>query len=247
MSDKDPIKPIVILEVKPQTGKSGNELKDCFFMPSEIEGFYNFLDKHGRTLATGVSSDSSFPFLLDGHAWTIEMGRMTDVHAHGSWSNSAPAPIGSGPAAEQDGSFQASSSGGAEPDAITESVSATTPTGACVIDGVSGTSDKDKLRECYFVQSGTTWNLYNKHGVLLQSGISSGNDFTFNHDKNPGNNNTISWTVTSFTISTQDSITTASGNWTNNDPSIVDEQSGSFQASSSGGAGEGEMASGASA
>jgi hypothetical protein len=252
MSDNDPLKPvrrpIVIDEVREEKGKTGRDLKHCYFLPTDIKGFYNFFDEHGRTLATGVSSDKPFPFLLDGHAWTIQMGTINDLVASGSWTNNAPAPInpGSGPAAEQDGSFQASSSGGVEPDAMAEDVADTPPSNAVVIEGVEGTSDKDKLKGCYFLASGGAWNLYNKKGGVLKTGISSGNDFSFDHDKD-ANNTTITWTVTDFVISTQDLITTASGNWTNTDPTIVNEQSGSFQASSSGGIGEGEVASGASA
>ena len=123
MSDNIPIKPIeeriVIHKVHDETGKSGKDLKNCFFLPTEIEGFYNFFDRHGRTLATGVSSDNPFPFLLDGHAWTIQMGKIDDSFAHGSWTNSAPTPLGPGSDAEEDGSFQASSSGDVETEAET--------------------------------------------------------------------------------------------------------------------------------
>ena len=251
MSDKDPIKPIrepiIIDQVHAERGKSGNDLKHCFFLPADIDGFYNFFDEHGRTLATGVRSGTSFPFLLHGHAWTITLVDISHFVASGGWNNNAPAPIGyPGSDAEQDGSFQASSSGGVVPDAITENVSATPPSNAVVIEVVTGTSDKDKLKGCYFLASGGAWNLYNKKGNVLKTGISSGTDFSFDHDKN-GNNTTITWTVTSFVISTQDLITTASGNWTNTDPTLVNEQSGSFQASSSGGVPTDEVASGASA
>jgi hypothetical protein len=250
MSDNDPIKPIrqpiVIDQVHEVKGKSGNDLKRCFFLPTDIHGFYNFFDEHGGTLATGVSSGTPFPFLLHGHAWTITLGAITHQVASGGWNNNAPAPIGPGSGAEQDGSFQASSSGDVERDAIAYDVADTPPTNAVVIGGVEGTSDKDKLKDCYFLASGGAWNLYNKKGGVLKTGIQSGDTFSFDHDKN-GNNTTISWTVTSFVISTQDSITTASGNWTNTDPTLVNEQSGSFQASSSGGIPTGEVASGASA
>ena len=250
MSDKDPIRPIrqpiVIDQVHEGTGRSGNDLKRCYFLPTDMDRFYNFFDEHGSTLATGVSSGTPFPFLLHGHAWTITLGDITHFVASGSWNNNAPAPSGgSAPDAEQDGSFQASSNGGVETDAITENAAVAPPAGAVVISGVSGTSDKDKLKDCYFLANGTSWDLYNKNGVLLKSGITSGNGFTFDHDKN--NNITISWTVSNFVISTQDSITTASGNWSNTDPHITDAQEGTFQASSSGGVDTGEVASGASA
>ena len=250
MSDKNPIKPIrqpiVIDQVHAERGKSGNDLMRCYFLPADVDGFYNFYDEHDRTLATGVRTGTSFPFLLHGHAWTITLGDISHFVASGGWNNNAPAPIGEpGIGAEQDGSFQASSNGGVVPDAITEDAAVAPPAGAVVISGVSGTSDKDKLKDCYFLANGTSWDLYNKNGVLLKSGITSGNGFTFDHDKN--NNITISWTVSNFVISTQDSITTASGNWSNTDPHITDAQEGTFQASSSGGVETGEVASGASA
>jgi hypothetical protein len=247
MSDKDPFKPIVIDVVKEVKGNSGKDLKHCFFLPAELKGFYNFFDEHGRTLATGVKSNESFPFLLHGHAWTINMINITDEFANGSWSNSAPTPLvppypNPGSGQEQEGSFQASSGGGADTDAITESVTANPPLGAIVIDKVTGNSDKDKLKGCYFTVSGTTYNLYNKNGKLLQSGISNGTNFSFNHDKAPGGSNDIAWTVTNFFISQA----AASGNWSNPD-SPLGVQEGSFQASSGGGMGEGEAAAGASA
>ena len=105
----------------------------------------------------------------------------------------------------------------------------------------TGTSDKTKLDGCYFmaVVAGTppttTYTLYNKHGVVLKTGLTSGNDFTFDHDKqNPSNPSSpkINWQITSFVISS----TAASGNWSNDDPSLdAGPQSGSFTASSGGG------------
>lgn len=120
MSDNDPMKPIrkpiVIDHVDDSRGKSGQDLKRCFFLPSDVKGFYDFFDEHGRTLATGISSNNPFPFLLHGHAWTIQMGLINDLVASGGWNNNAPAPLGPGSSGEQDGSFQASSSGGVQAD-----------------------------------------------------------------------------------------------------------------------------------
>lgn len=240
MSDKKPIKPIVIDEVKEVKGKSGIDLKYCFFLPTEIEGFYNFFDEHGRTLATGVSSNKPFPFILDGHAWTIQMGDINDQVASGNWSNSAPTPINpphtdpnSGD--EQEGSFQASSGPGVPAGDEDESVSAEPPPGAIVIKGVLGTSDSDKLKGMYFMPDGNTYNLYNKKGKWIESGIQSGIVFTFQHDSfmsGGGQSQKIVWTITDFVITS----TAASGKWTNTDPSIAGEQGGSFQASSGPGA-----------
>ena len=240
MSEKKRINPIVIDIVHDVVGKSGKDLQYCFFLPSEIEGFYNFLDEFGRTLATGVSSNHPFPFLHDGHAWTINNFLINDQRASGNWSNSAPTPLqppgpGQGSGEDQDGSFQASSSGGVVPEAATEvkaEAAPVLPVGAIEIKTVTGGSDKDKLKGCYFMYGGTTWSLYNKSGDLLQSGFTSATSFTFNHDSNKPNGTKITWTVTSFAIS----ATAASGNWSNpDDPTVTGEQDGTFQASSSGG------------
>jgi hypothetical protein len=234
MSDNAPIKPIrqpiVIHKAQTTDGRKEKDLPDCFFLPTEIEGFFNFFDKHGRTLATGVSSGNSFPFLLDGHAWTIFDFTIDDLAAGGNWSNNADGPA---PDIEQDGSFQASSSGGGavEDDAVVED---DPPPGAIEIKTVTGGADKDKLKKCYFLADGSVYDFYSKNGVELASGLTSGNDFSFTHDS-------ISWSITSFVINS----TSASGNWTNPDE-ITNEQDGTFQASSSGGVDE-ETASAASA
>jgi hypothetical protein len=116
----------------------------------------------------------------------------------------------------------------------------TPPVGAIKMTA-TGTSDKTKLNDCYFMQvvagtpPTTTYTLYNKNGVVLKTGLTSGNDFSFDHDKqNPSNPSSakINWQVTSFVISS----TAASGNWSNDDPSLAaGPQSGSFTASSGGG------------
>jgi hypothetical protein len=117
MSDNQRIEPvrarIVIHHAANKKGSdTGNMLKGCFFLPTEIKGFYNFYNKDGQTLATGVSSDNPFPVLLDDLAWTIQMGKIDDLNAQGSWRNNAPRL-----AEEQDGSFQASSGPGADTEA----------------------------------------------------------------------------------------------------------------------------------
>jgi hypothetical protein len=117
----------------------------------------------------------------------------------------------------------------------------TAPAGALDIDTVTGTSDKDKLKNCYFVVSGTVWYLYNKNGVLLTTGNTNATTFTFDHDAKASGGK-ITWTITNFSIST----TAASGSWSNND-SQKREQGGSFQASSGGAMEEGEATSAASA
>jgi len=111
MSDDKPLKPIRNRIVIDKTSKGGNDLTNCFFLPTEVEGFYNFYDKHGQILATGVSSDRPFPFLLDRTAWTIHGLKIDKLAAHGEWENNAPLPT-----AGQDGTFQAQSGGGAAGD-----------------------------------------------------------------------------------------------------------------------------------
>lgn len=122
MSDNAPLKPvrepIVIHKAEREDGKPVKDLHDCFFLPTEVHGYYNFYDKHGRTLATGVSSGNSFPFLLDGIAWTIFDFTIDAAKANGSWQNNAD---GSGLVIEQDGSFQATSTGGGHDEGETAS------------------------------------------------------------------------------------------------------------------------------
>jgi hypothetical protein len=112
-----------------------------------------------------------------------------------------------------------------------------TPAGGIVI-SATGTKDKSKLDGCYFTLSGTTWTLYNKGGNSLTSGQTSQTTFSFQHDalkQNPSNK--ITWTITQFSMTTNNGITTATGNWSNDDDPDAAEgpQSGSFTASSGGG------------
>ena len=116
----------------------------------------------------------------------------------------------------------------------------TPPVGAIKVTA-TGTSDKSKLDDCYFMQvvvvspPSTTYTLYNKNGVVLKTGLTSGNNFSFDHDKqNPSNPSSakINWQITNFVISS----TAASGSWGNDDPAVdAGPQSGSFTASSGGG------------
>jgi hypothetical protein len=242
MSDNElqPIgKRIVINHTHNRKGNTGGMLEGCFFLPTGLKDFFNFYNQRGETLATGVSSDKPFPILLGELAWTINMGKIDDMVARGDWHNNGPDLSD-----EQDGSFQASSGPGEDVD----SVSAEPPPGAVVINTVLGTSDRDKLKGMYFMKDpgpNDNWNLYNKNGKWIESGIQSGIGFDFQHDSfRPPNTNPqkIVWTVTDFVITAQ----AASGNWTNTDPGIAGEQGGSFQASSGPGA-DPEAASAASA
>lgn len=234
MNDKP--KPVRAKIVIDHVGKGGRQLMDCFFLPTHPDGAFNLYNSEATLLAANIVSGQDFNFTVGGVHFKIDGFIIDDRAASGHWKIHGDELI-----AEPEGSFQASSGGGVE-DEVTSAV-ADAPVGAIVIDKVSGTSDKDKLKDCYFTVSGTTYNLYSKNGKLLQSGISNGTNFSFNHDKNPGSGAEINWTVTNFLISQ----TEASGNWTNTDPSITAVQEGSFQASSGGGMGEGEAAARASA
>lgn len=224
MSDNTPL-PIRDKIVIHTTTGGGNELHNCFFLPADVQGYFNFFDRHGRVLATGIRGGETFPFLLDRIAWTMTMLSIDRVAATGDWTNNLPSS-----AAAQDGTFQAESGGGqdegdAEP-------SCTIPADAIEIKHVTGGADKDKLKHCYFVPAATTgqYDFYSKNCNLLASGLSSGNGFSFTHDS-------INWTVTNFVIDDE----SASGDWSNPD-GIENAQDGTFQAESGGGAGEGEEA-----
>lgn len=230
MSDDKALKPIRHKIVINFTSDGGNDLQNCFFMRAEVEGFYNFYNKHGETLATGLRADVPFPFLLGGLGWTINQLKIRqdpDIDrtvASGDWQNNAPGPPNA------DGTFQAESGGGVDPDEVVNDC--THPSNQIEIKTVSGGVDKDKLKHCYFVPAATSgqYDLYSKHCNLLASGLTSGTGFTFTHDS-------ITWTVTDFVISD----TAASGNWSNPDE-LTTDQNGTFQAESGGGAGEGEGA-----
>jgi hypothetical protein len=231
MSDNAPLRPIRDKIVIRTTTGGGNELHNCFFLAADVEGYFNFYDQHGRTLATGVRSGENFPFLLDRVAWTITGFSIDRIAATGNWQNNLPSVTNA-----QDGTFQAESGGGqdegdAEP-------SCTIPSDAIEIKTVTGGADKDKLKHCYFLPAATTgqYDLYSKHCNLLTSGLTNGNGFSFTHDS-------ITWTITNFAIDDE----SASGDWSNPD-GIENAQDGTFQAESGGGAGEGdEAASAASA
>ena len=231
MSDNAPLRPIRDKIVIHTTTGGGNELHNCFFAPADVEGYYNFYDRHGRVLATGVRGGETFPFLLDRIAWTITLLSIDPLVATGDWQNNLPSVTNA-----QDGTFQAESGGGQEEgDAET---SCTIPSNAIEIKTVTGGADKDKLKHCYFLPAATTgqYDLYSKNCNLLASALSSGNGFSFPHDS-------ITWTITNFVIDDE----SASGNWSNPD-GIENAQDGTFQAESGGGAGEGdEAASAASA
>lgn len=210
MSDNtppEPIKrPIVIREASP----GGEDLDGCFFLLSEVEGFFNFFDRYGRTLATGVSNESTFPFLLDRIAWTIELN-INDRDAWGEWQNNVSPPAA-------DGTFQAHSDG--DEDMVK---SACMPPGAIEIRHVHGGSDKEKLKHCYFMPTTSgQYDFYSKGCDLLQTGLKTDNDFTFELDS-------IHWTVTEFTIDDVE----AHGHWWNPD-GFENAQDGTFQAHSDG-------------
>ncbi|HXQ73980.1 MAG TPA: hypothetical protein VN844_25985 [Pyrinomonadaceae bacterium] len=126
MSDDKPIertrRPVVI-----NTASAGGTiLENCFFLPiAEIKGqvFYNFYNGDGKTLATGVSDGVTFPFLLDGIAWTIshleiyhppEIKDCERIEAKGHWTNTVTELA-------EAGTFAAESGGGVIPEAYSAS------------------------------------------------------------------------------------------------------------------------------
>ena len=75
MSDDKRLEPVrtkIVVDLAfNRKGERVTTLDNCFFLPSDIKGYYNFYNQKGETLATGVSNNNEFPFLHDGHAWTI--------------------------------------------------------------------------------------------------------------------------------------------------------------------------------
>ena len=123
MSDDKRLEPVrtkIVVDLAfNRKGERVTTLDNCFFLPSDIKGYYNFYNQKGETLATGVSNNNEFPFLHDGHAWTIYELVIDDSLATGEWKNNAKSrPVGpdeqkpGGFPDEQDGSFQAQASGG---------------------------------------------------------------------------------------------------------------------------------------
>ena len=242
MSDNAPLKPIRRKIVINVTSPGGNDLQNCFFLRSdEVPGFYNLYDQDGNTLATGVSDGVPFPFLHDGIAWTIydlKIHHHLDrdrIEAHGGWSNNLPTLEQNSTSFEQIGTFQAESGGGA--DGEIDVPSCVHPTNQIEIRHVHGDSDKDKLKHCYFLPTSVEgeYDFFSNDCSPLQSGLKTKQDFHFHHDK-------IEWTVTNFRIDD----TKASGDWSN-PQGDSNEQNGTFQAESGGGADEGEAVSAASA
>jgi len=91
---------------------------------------------------------------------------------------------------------------------------------------VTGDKDKDDLKNCYFLPSETVsgaYGFYDTNNNLLSSDI-TGSSFSFSL-------NDLNWEITSLVIST----TAASGNWSNDDPTITADEDGTFQAQVGGG------------
>lgn len=222
-------------------GKDKNDLKGCYFLPSStVSGAYDFYDTNNNVLASGISG-SSFSFSLSGYTWQIQNLVISSSAASGDWSNDDPTIT-----ADENGSFQAQAGGGGieEEDVA---VSPTASTGDKIkIDKVTGGKNKYKLKDCYFLPSRTlgTYNFYDTHNNVLAENI-SGSTFTFSLDN-------LDWQIQKLVITSS----TASGNWKNNNPQPIDDESGTFQAQAGGGgdpeakaakAGEGDSTAKASA
>jgi len=252
MTDKlKPVRPRIVIDET--EGPGGTPLQQCFFMSTDLEGAYNIYDSEAKLLAAYVVSGADFNVTVNNVHFFISKFEIDDNAASGSFSIGHHKHVEGAADFEPDGSFQASSGPGVPTDDEVESASAEPPPGAIIIKHVRGTSDKDKLKGMYFLpipnnpSPTPTYNLYNKKGKFIETGIQSGIVFTFPHDSyttGGGQSVKIVWTVTDFVISDE----AASGNWTNNDQGITAEpESGSFQASSGPGADEEEAASAASA
>jgi hypothetical protein len=227
MSETAPIAPVRPRIVVDKTqGRDGNDFFHCFFLENDA-GLYDFFNQRGDLLHSDVQTGREFKVHINGVHFLVFRFHIDETAAHGHF---IPLDAQTGEEPEPEGSFQASSGGGLE-ESYADDVSEDPPAGAIEINTVTGNSDKDKLKKCYFMAVGTTYTLYSKNGNVLASGLTSGTGFTFTHDS-------ITWTITNFVISS----TAASGNWSDPNPPITGEQDGTFTASS-GGTAEGEAAS----
>jgi len=220
MTDIAPIRKKIIIEKT--TGEGGNDLHHCYFLATD-DGVYNLYTQHSTILAANIVSGQNFNFTLDDIHFEITNFRIDSLAANGNWKNDVAEPAGS-----QDGTFQAQSGGGVETDDDVETVAACVPPDAIKMKNVTGGSDKDKLKHCYFVpdEPGGPYTFYDKDCNVLASNLTSGDDFGFSHDS------ISDWSVTNFLIDD----TNASGDWSNpNNISITDTQDGTFQAQSGGG------------
>lgn len=109
-----------------------------------------------------------------------------------------------------------------------------------VINSVSGGKDKSELSGCYFLPTTTPgiYTFYSKNNQPLMNNIFNHCTFSFIL---PGD--TYNWTVPNpapgsepFSINNE----TASGSWFNTDPSLANEEGGTFTAQASGGVDEDE-------
>ena len=88
-------------------GKSKDELKGCYFLPSTtVSGAYDFFDTNNNSLASGITG-TSFSFILDSHNWDIENLVISASAASGDWSNDIASIT-----ADEEGTFQAQAGSG---------------------------------------------------------------------------------------------------------------------------------------
>jgi hypothetical protein len=204
------------------TGERGKPLHHCYFQqaPNHLEGVYNFFTPGNKIRAANIVSGQDFNFTIDDLNFHVVKFHIDESGACGDWSIDENA-------AEPEGTFQAQSGVGDLTDDDKKESADTRPTDAILIHDnmVTGGSDKDKLKHCYFVPTapGGPYDFYSKHDILLQSGLTSGTDWSFTHDS-------IDWSVTNFVIDDEE----ASGDWSNPD-NLTNEQDGTFQAQSGGG------------
>ena len=217
MSDITPIRPKIVIEKITRNGPgSGDQLYNCYFLVTDTTGVYNLYNQESNILAANIVSGQNFNFTVEKVHFNIHDFVIDDTFAKGHWSGN---PLSN----EPEGTFQAGSGPGEEiGDVGEEKVVRPKPlVDPIEIKNVTGGSDKDKLKKCYFMPTGSSkYSFYDKDGNLLASGLTDGKDFSFPHDK-------VTWKVTKFVIS--DSA--ASGDWSNPN-NFSDDQEGTFQASS---------------
>jgi hypothetical protein len=88
------------------------------------------------------------------------------------------------------------------------------------IEAATGPRDKNDLIGCYFQQDeapATTYTFYNQQETALATGITSDTQFSFSFP-----NSHITWNITPTIVPD----TSASGTWSNTDPTIDADESG---------------------
>jgi hypothetical protein len=109
MTDKlKPVRPMIVIDEM----SSGNQLKRCFFMSTDLDGAYNMYDSEARLLAAYVVAGEDFSLTVNHAHFFISKFKIDDIGASGSWSIGHHKHPREAMMLEQEGTFQASSGGG---------------------------------------------------------------------------------------------------------------------------------------